>query len=313
MGTQVATIAFCADAYMEAPLHVAASSVLRSLHPDWTAKIYVLTEGINEAAILRLRKTLDRVQRPYKLAEIKSPDTSVFRNLRPFHGSYAAYYRLLLPDFIAEERFLYIDTDTVTTIDVSPLFQLDMNGYPVGFVGGGTVKWALEKAFFISLGAKEEDPSFNSGVMLLDVGQWKSQNCFARLMEFCNAHPDKLIAADQTALNVLFAKHCYFLAPEYNLSLSPDRQRTALQNGIYHFVGSPKPWDLFGELFHPYHYIWSEALGRIALGFIQRNTYTNVRNWVRFPRIAGGYRRILRQRYKQERAASARKNNPEAK
>jgi hypothetical protein len=38
-----------------------------------------------------------------------------------------------------------------------------------------------------------------------------------------------------------------------------------------------------------------------------------VRNWVRFPRIAGGYRRILRQRYKQERAASARKNNPEAK
>jgi lipopolysaccharide biosynthesis glycosyltransferase len=58
-----------------------------------------------------------------------------------------------LPDFITEERFLYIDTDTVTTIDVSSLFQLDMNGYPVGFVGGGTVKWALEKAFFISLGA----------------------------------------------------------------------------------------------------------------------------------------------------------------
>lgn len=294
----VATIAFCSDAYMETPLHVAASSALRSLHREWTAKFYILTEGIDEAAILRLRETLNSVQRPYELVEIKSPDTSVFRNLRPFHGSYAAYYRLLLPDFITEGRFLYIDTDTVTTIDVSPLFQLDMSSYPVGFAGGGTVKWALEKEFFISLGAKEDDPAFNSGVMLLDVGQWKSQSCFPRLMEFCNAHPDRLMSADQTALNALFAKHCCFLAPEFNLSLNPGRQRAAVKNGIYHFVGSPKPWDLFGELFHPYHHIWSEALGRIALGFIQRNTYTNFRNWARFPHIAGGYRRSLRQRYK---------------
>jgi lipopolysaccharide biosynthesis glycosyltransferase len=283
--------------------------VLRSLHPDWTAKFYVLTEGISEAAMGRLRKTLDLVGRSYELVEIRSPDTSVFKNLRPFHGSHAAYYRLLLPDYVTEKRFLYIDTDTVTTIDISPLFVLNMNGYPLGFVGGGTVKWSLENEFFISLGAKGDDPSFNSGVMLLDVEQWKSQNCFARLMEFCNAHPDHLISADQTALNALFAKDCYYLGPEYNMALSPESRRASLKNGIYHFVGSPKPWDLFGEFFHGYYSIWSDALGRIALGFIQRNTYTNIRNWRRFPHIIGGYRRILRQRYKLKREAQSRKNH----
>ncbi len=309
MGAKVATIAFCSDVYMEAPLHVAASSVLRSLHPDWTAKIYMLTEGIGESAVLRLHKTLDRVQRPYQLVEIRSPDTSVFRNLRPFHGSHAAYYRLLLPDFITEPRFLYLDTDTVTGIDVSRLFQADMNGYPLGFVVTGRVKWALDKEFYLSQGATEDDPAFNSGVMLFDVGQWKAQNCFARLMEFCNAHPDRLTSADQTALNVLFARHCYHLAPEFNVWLAPDSRTPTQENAIFHFVGSPKPWDLFGEIFHPYHHVWKEASRRIALGFLQRSAYTDLRNWVRFPRIVGGYRRILRQRYKQMIARQSRKND----
>lgn len=297
MGTQVATVAFCSDVYMEAPLHVAVSSVLRSLHPDWTGKFYLLTEGIDEAAVGRLRETLNRVGRPYELVEITSPNTSVFRKLRSFHGSHACYYRFLLPDFVAEQRFLYLDTDTVTKVDISPLFQLEMNGYAVGFVVDGEVKWALEKEFYLSQGAKGDDPAFNSGVILFDVEQWKAQNCFSRLMELCSAHGDRMAPGDQTALNVLFAKHCYRLSPEFNVKLSAHHRTPVPESGIYHFVGSPKPWDVFGEFFHSYAYIWNEASGGIALRFTQRSAYTDIRNWRRLPRILGGYRRILRQRY----------------
>jgi lipopolysaccharide biosynthesis glycosyltransferase len=282
---------------MEAPLHVAVSSVLRSLHTDWHAKIYLLTEGIDEAAIHRVRETLNRVGRPYELVEIASADTSVFRKLRPFHGSYAAYYRLLLPDFVTENRFLYLDTDTVTKVDISPLFQLAMNGYPLGFVVDGVVKWQLEHKFYISQGAIEDDPAFNSGVILFDVEQWKAQSCFARLMEFCNAHPGDLVAADQTALNVLYSKSCFHLSPEFNVKLSTVHRTPVPEKGIFHFVGSPKPWDILGEFFHPHAEIWNEASKRVALGFTQRSAYTDLRSWRRLPRIIGGYRRILRQRY----------------
>jgi len=299
---KIATLALCSDVYMEAPLHVAASSVLSSLHPDWSAKFYLLDNGIGPAGLRRLRETLDRCRRPYELIEISDADLTIFKRLRPFHGTYTTYSRFLLPDYVTEKRFLYIDTDTVTAADVSPLFQLDMGGHALGVVVAGEVRFALESEFYMAQGAKPDDPAFNAGVMLFDVEQWQSQNCFSRTMDFCNAHPDKLTAADQTALNVLFAKDCYRLSPEFNVQLSTVIREPIPDHGIFHFVGSPKPWDLLGEFFHPYHYIWRQATKGIALNFAQASAYTDPRSWVRFTRILGGYRRILRQRYHHARA-----------
>jgi lipopolysaccharide biosynthesis glycosyltransferase len=287
---------------MEAPLHVAAASALRSLHPDWIAKIYLLSDGIDRNGIVRLRQTLDRCARPYELVEIRGADTKVFSRLRLFHGTHAAYYRLLLPDFIAEKRFLYLDTDTVTSVDVSPVFDLDMGGSPLGVVLDGVVKWSLDCDVYLAHGANPDDAAFNSGVMLFDVEQWKAQHCFARAIEFANANPDCLLAADQTLLNILFAKQCYRLSRKFNVKLSTVVRAPLQDKGIYHFVGSPKPWDLFGEFFHPYHYIWKQAKREIALNFAQASPYTDVRSWIRFPRIVGGYRRILRQRLEVARA-----------
>jgi lipopolysaccharide biosynthesis glycosyltransferase len=296
MESHLAVVALCSDAYMEAPLHVAASSVLRSLHPGWKAKFYLLTENITPAGVRRLRQTLNRCERPYELVEIADADTTVFHRLRPFHGTYTTYYRFLLPDFVAEERFLYLDTDTVTTLDISPLFDRNMGGYPLGFVVDGTVKHALEHKFFMEQGAAPDDPAFNAGVALFDAREWREQNCFSRIMDFCNAHPDRLLSADQTALNVLFAKHCHRLDPAFNVKLSTVVRTPVQEQGIYHFVGSPKPWDILGEFIHPYSSIWSEAAKGTSLSLAQRSAYLDTKSWVRFSRIAGGYHRILRQR-----------------
>jgi lipopolysaccharide biosynthesis glycosyltransferase len=141
-----------------------------------------------------------------------------------------------------------------------------------------------------------EDPVFNSGVMLVDVEQWKSQQCFQRLMKFCNEHPEDLLAADQTALNVLFARDCYHLPAELNVILSTVSHLPVPEKAVFHFVGSPKPWDVFGEFFHPYTMIWEQALSDTALRFMQRNAYCDLKAWRRLPRIFGGYRRVVKQR-----------------
>jgi lipopolysaccharide biosynthesis glycosyltransferase len=97
------------------------------------------------------------------------------------------------------------------------------------------------------------------------------------------------------------------LGREFNLQLSAHHRDPVPERGIYHFVGSPKPWDLFGEFFHSYSHIWNEASGGIALRFMQRRAYADFRSWRRLPRIIGGYRRILRQRYKLFQAERARR------
>ena len=101
MQPKVASLALCSDVYMEAPLHVAASSVLSSLHPDWSAKFYILDYGIGPAGMHLLRETLDRCRRAYELIEIPDADLTIFERLRPFHGTHTAYARFLLPDYVS--------------------------------------------------------------------------------------------------------------------------------------------------------------------------------------------------------------------
>src|SRR5258708_1850196 len=37
-----------------------------------------------------------------------------------------------------------------------------------------------------------------------------------------------------------------------------------LKRGIYHFVGSQKPWDLFGSFIHRSYHIWGDLIGGSA-------------------------------------------------
>jgi lipopolysaccharide biosynthesis glycosyltransferase len=286
-------IAFCSDPKMEVALHVAASSILTKLSRAVFPKVYLMLDDFSPMQIAGLRNTLDAVGRSYELVLLDTPDVNLFHGLRPFYGSYAAYYRMLLPDLITEDRFLYLDLDTITNIDVAPLFTADMQGYAMGFITDGQMQYALEKNFFYSVGKGPEDKYFNSGVMLVDTARWKAQGCLERILGFCRKYPT---AFDQTILNALYSEDCYSIPVEFNICLSSVHSRGELGPGIYHFFGSPKPWDLFGSLFHPYYSIWAEALKKVPLSFRLRSPWFNRNSWRRLPKIVGGYRRIIKQR-----------------
>jgi lipopolysaccharide biosynthesis glycosyltransferase len=290
----VFALAFCCDQYMELPLLVAATSAVKHVSTHFDVHVYLMLSSVDEKGIARIRKALDRVGRQYRLTILPPPDDAVFHTFRPFYGTYATYYRLLLPDFIPHDRFLYLDTDTVTATDLSGLATIDMQGYPMGFVVQSVMGRALENKFFLELGNEKDDPAFNSGVMLVDSKQWKAQQCTPRLMEFCRKYPDALLAADQTALNALFSKSCFHLDERLNVRLSTIVWDDLPAEGIYHFVGSPKPWDIFGNLFHPYARTWNEYRKSAGIGVWTLNPYLEPRAWRRLPRVLGAYLRPLR-------------------
>jgi lipopolysaccharide biosynthesis glycosyltransferase len=290
----VFALAFCSDQYMELPLLVAATSAVKHVSTHFDVHLYLMLSSVGEKGIARIRKALDRVGRQYSLTILPPPDDAVFHSFRPLYGTYATYYRLLLPDFIPDDRFLYLDTDTVTATDLSGLATIDMQGYAMGFVVQSVMGRALERKFFLELGNEKDDPAFNSGVMLVDSKRWKAQQCSTRLMEFCRKYPDALLAADQTALNALFSKSCFHLDERLNVRLSTIVWDDLPAEGIYHFVGSPKPWDIFGNLFHPYARIWNEYRKSAGIGAWTLNPYLAPSAWRRLPRILGAYLRPLR-------------------
>jgi lipopolysaccharide biosynthesis glycosyltransferase len=186
-------------------------------------------------------------------------------------------------------------------VDVSPLFETAMESKAMGFVVSGTVSMALESKFFLSLGKAPDSPSFNSGTMLFNLPEWRRQDCSTRVLAFCREHSAELAAADQTALNALFANDCFRLDPQYNVQVLGTTAPEAIPaNGVFHFVGSPKPWDIGGSLLLPHAGPWFDDLCQTAVPPLQRFSWLNWGAWKRLPRILGGYRRILRDRMAQD-------------
>lgn len=293
--TKSVAVAFCTDKYMEAPLHVAASSLLRHLDPAYEARLYFLLTGFSQRDANLLRATLALTGRPHSIQILDSSPSRIFAQFPGLHGRQSVYHRLLLPELVNEHRLLYLDSDTCINTNVAPLFELDMDGKPAGFIVDGTVRYALDNAFQTHIGRSLDAPAFNSGVCLFNRAEWLRQNCSKKLMDLGAKYSELLISHDQSMLNALFADDCFHLEQKYNLKVYPTNVKKEFpSDGVLHFVGSPKPWDIGARLFLPQARIWYRALQQTALPFARRVSWFNLNSWKRFPKIASGYLRALR-------------------
>lgn len=294
------SIAFCSDKRMEAPLHVAAASLLEHLHPGVVAHLYLLLEGFSPADIACLRHTLDRTGGTYQLNIVPPPTAACFASLPTLHGDIVTYYRLLLPALVPVDRLLYLDVDLKINIDVCPLFTLDMQGAPAGFVVDGVVANVLDKPLQFKVGRTANSPAFNAGVMLFDCNRWRADNWTRRALDFARQHAPLLVSHDQSVLNALFADTCCHLDPRYNTKLYNHYQpRQHAPEGIFHYVGSPKPWDLGGSFLMDYAADWHQAARRTALPWPRRTSWINLHAWRRLPHLFGGYKRCIAYRLRQ--------------
>lgn len=287
-------IALCADLNMEAPLHVAAASVLRRASGAFQIRFNFLLPNFNDASKKRLRETLDGIKRPYSVQFLQTPKAELFRGLKPFHGNMTCYYRFAFPELIEADRFLYIDADTVTRTDITTITEIPMQSYALGAVATGTVSQAKERKFFKKLGLPDSTPEFNSGVLLVDVQEWRRQKRSSEIFEFCRRYPNEL-AGDQTALVGVFAGNFLQLPACFNIPLYADTPLKKNEDGICHFVGSPKPWDLFGNVMHLAYSVYREDLEETSFA-AQPPAFFELQKWRRAYHVKGGYYRTVRNR-----------------
>jgi lipopolysaccharide biosynthesis glycosyltransferase len=287
-------IAFCADSNMEQPLHIAMSSVLRHLSPAVVPHFYLVPGDIGHRGIQKLRDTLDLTHKPFHLTVLANPEAGFYKGFYPLHGDLMSFTRLMLPEMIETDRILYLDADTVTTVDVSTLFSLDMSKHALGAVHQGTRETAGDGALYKQLGMQKDSPVFNSGVLLMNADAWRSESISDALMQLCASG---IKNGDQTALNVFFEGKVLDIGQQYNVKLYPNQANSGVPDqGIYHFVGSPKPWDLFGDLLGASPAIYKQAREQTAVAGLSNTRWLRLRNYTRAYRIAGGYYRAIRSR-----------------
>ena len=186
----------------------------------------------------------------------------------PFDGPLpkSAAGALLIPG-LASGRILYLDSDTITCGDISPLFYLDLGGNPIAAVRDYTIlndirkNAAAEREYFqVVERLMEPHPAIdnvNSGVVLMDCDRIRDGGEIEDGM-VGRACMETYGVEDQHILNATFKGRVTFLGPEWNCLwgrvlqggkisrsvLPPDERPSWARPRIIHFKDGVKPWNV---------------------------------------------------------------------
>jgi lipopolysaccharide biosynthesis glycosyltransferase len=253
-------IALCCSGALLPGLHATLASLVRHLGARETISLHLFISEIEEASRAELAGTVADAGGVGALV-FHDPDLSDFKNLGGLHGDHMTYLRLKLPDLLADAAtILYLDADLVLQTDAGALLALPLGDAPLGAIQGEPVAWSLDHDIFRKVGLADEDRCFNAGVLLINAAWWRQNGVLARALDFARNNPGLLRSHDQTILNIFFSKSFFRLPGRFNRIVSAETQPMEPDDGIYHFMGSPKPWDPLGFLMHSNWRLWKQAV-----------------------------------------------------
>ncbi len=139
---------------------------------------------------------------------------------------------------------------------VAALWCADLDGALLGAIDiPGSLQGVAQ------LGMCAEDGYFNSGVLLIDLKQWRESHALNTVLQYVEAYADRLIDLDQDALNACFHNRTKRLGYRWNATWSFYREpvsiplpaseiaRVRQEARIIHFNGNSKPWNYLCD--HP--------------------------------------------------------------
>lgn len=173
-------------------------------------------------------------------------DFSQYRRLP--HISDAAFFRLMM-QHLPVDRALYLDSDMVITQSLHDLFSLDMRGYPVAAVQDSF----LARTEWNHPTGLHTTPYFNSGMLLVDLAQWREHNIAAQLLQTAATIDKSVPYGDQCFLNTVFQKNWLQLEESWNFqtgavqyfqkrNLSEVFPKPDTVPPVIHYTTRAKPW-----------------------------------------------------------------------
>lgn len=259
---QTVKIVICGDKNIEIGLHVLLYSLLAN-SKGASHRIYFINDAYEAEDIDKLCTTLTPFKDKYELVSIPFK-SKLFNNYKGLHGNKYTYTKIVIANLVDEDKVIYIDLDMVVNIDISKLLDIDMGEYIVAANPECKIHQCLEADLYNSLNLNCNSLYFNCGTLLINLKAWRENNITEKCIEFANSYPKRLKTGDQTILNFCFNENFLILDDKYNIRIKNSIKPSDYMNteGIYHFFGRPKPWDLFAEYIHPHYKIFKNVLAQ---------------------------------------------------
>lgn len=280
-------IALTFDDNFWAPAYASMRSVCLTTSDPMRLRFHLLVQGLSPAH----RAVIESIATDYgaTLNVIELDERNVlgeriasFPSIRMRRFRPVIYARLFLGELLPTEveRVLYLDSDVFVRSPIEALYQIDM--------GGKAIAAALQPDRLHCIAGKDlkarhvftlGQPYFNSGVMLIDMEQYRGVDFAAVLGSSLPQSEIDMFYYDQDIINFVFKGRFHQLDYRWNLQ-NPLEAHEILDPHILHYSANPKPW-----------FAWS----RVAFKRTYRHLMTNQHYYqYRRERLVGLARRWLR-------------------
>lgn len=261
-------VAMFSDIHMLPGLHVTLLSMLRALSPEKapSVKIILYLDSVPEREQELLVKTHHICSKGSQFEIVDySPKSPSGGDL--LHGNATTYGRIYLADLLPNDPCcVYLDCDLLVNRCIMDIFEQFDNGNILLVDGTGKRSLSRDKPLYERAGLDMNGPCFNTGVMGINLELWRECETSRHVAATAVKYMGMLLGADQALLNVALASSFKMLGDEYNTKLYPgDSTCINLERKIYHFVGSPKPWDFLGRITSNHYTMWEECYRDVAI------------------------------------------------
>ena len=238
MGNTKRAVVFAGDYAYIRQIETAMKSICRH---NSRLKIYVLNKDIPQEWFSRLRMYIQEMGGDLIDCKLIGQQFQMNWSNKLPHINHMTFARYYIPDFVTEDKVLYLDSDLVVTGDLTPLFELDL---------GENYLAAARSCFGAGVG-------FNAGVLLINNKKWKLDNIRQQLVELTEKEHENVGEGDQSILNILFQNSCYQLEDTYNFQIGFDAGAAEKNHAfifeipltplpkILHYISPDKPWKQF--------------------------------------------------------------------
>lgn len=222
--------------------HFAAAMVSFLENNPGNNEVFLVSDEIVEGDLVELRQIVaERYASSLVLVSIEDEvldGFSVSGHIAPI-----AYARLLLADILPRtiERVLYLDSDLIVVGNiVEPLERVwgtALSGSPTETSAPLFAVKESDGRHLHKLGFSSGE-YFNSGVMLINLEEWRRQNYSARLVEAAHRERSEILWWDQDVLNLFFERRWAPLDSTFNKMIGHHHEPGL----VFHFNSQEKPW-----------------------------------------------------------------------
>lgn len=252
-------IVFACDEHYIAPTYVTMLSILLNKAEKTNYKFILLCQdGLSVEARQIMERLSEQFEVPIKIISMGN----IFGNIKMKieHITIPTYYRLCLPEILDEEKCIYLDSDIIVNVDLSELYNTDIETFYLAGVLSEGIR--LDKIYARELckriGLKDVSTYINAGVLIMNLEAIRNDGIMQKWMELA---PREFPAQDQDILNL----SCYGKIKLINLTYNAMTKSKALVNykdgysnnaytinevneafnkpAIIHYADRIKPWN----------------------------------------------------------------------